>query len=95
MIRPGDVGAKGGNNMLVVNQQSSKGQQVSSRIQQDNDDIIKVQDDRTTTFNKYRITEVGDPEHGEDAVNMQWVDNAIAANVRRLWKWTGAKLVDT
>ena len=89
LIRPGDQGAKGGNNMLVVNQQSSKGQASIARFQQDGDDIIKVQYDRTTTFNHNRITEVGEPEHGEDAVNMQWVENYVAANVRRLWKWTG------
>ena len=89
LIRPDDVGAKGNNNMLVVNQQSSKGQASIARFQQDGDDIIKVQYDRTTTFNHNRITEVGDPTDGEDAVNMQWVENYVAANVRRLWKWTG------
>ena len=89
LIRPDDVGAKGGNNMFVVNQQSSKGQASIARFQQDGDDVIKVQYDRTTTFNHNRITEVGDPTDGEDAVNMQWVENYVAANVRRLWKWTG------
>ena len=89
LIRPGDTGAKGANNMLVVNQLTSKGSGSIVRIQQDNDDIIKVQDDRTTTFNNYRITEVGDPTDGEDATNRQWVENYVAANVRRLWKWTG------
>ena len=89
LIRPGDQGAKGGNNMLVVNQQSSKGQASIFRVQQDGADIIKVQYDRTTTFNNYRITEVGDPTDGEDAVNRKWVEDYVAANVRRLWKWTG------
>ena len=89
LIRPDDVGAKGGNNMLVVNQQSSKGQASIFRVQQDGDDIIKVQYDRTTTFNHNRIVEVGEPTDGEDATNREWVENYVAANVRRLWKWTG------
>ena len=89
LIRPDDVGAKGGNNMLVVNQQSSRGQASIFRVQQDGDDIIKVQYDKTTSFKQNRITEVGDPIDGEDAVNMQWAEKYVAANVRRLWKWTG------
>ena len=91
LIRPDDVGAKGNNNMLVVNQQSSKGQASILRVQQDGDDIIKVQYDKTTSFRNNRITEVGDPTDGKDAVNMEWVQNYIAGNVRRLWKWTGPK----
>ena len=89
LIRPDDVGSKGGNNMLVVNQQSSKGQASIVRIQQDGDDIIKVQFDKTTSFRNNRITEVGNPTDGKDAVNMEWVQNYIGGNVRRLWKWTG------
>ena len=89
LIRPDDVGAKGGNNMLVVNQQSSKGQASILRVQQDGDDIIKVQFDKTTSFRNNRIIEIGDPTDGKDAVNMEWVQNYIAGNVRRLWKWTG------
>ena len=89
LIRPDGQGAKGGNNMLVVNQRSVRGQASILRVQQDGDDIMKVNYDRTTSFNQYRITEVGEPIDGEDAVNMQWVENYVAANVRRLWKWTG------
>ena len=89
LIRPDDVGAKGGNNMLVVNQQSSKGSASILRVQQDGDDIVKVQYDKTTSFRNNRITEVGAPTDGKDAVNMEWVQNYIAGNVRRLWKWTG------
>ena len=75
LIRPDDVGAKGGNNMLVVNQQSSKGSASILRVQQDGDDIIKVQYDKTTSFRNNRITEVGNPTDGKDAVNMEWVQN--------------------
>ena len=77
-IRPGDQGAKGGNNMLVVNQQSAKGQASILRVQQDGDDIIKVQYDKTTTFNNYRIVDVGAPTDGDDAANKQYVDDAVA-----------------
>ena len=89
LIRPDDTGAQGGNNMLVVNQQSSKGSASIARFQQDGDDVIKVQYDKTTSFRNNRITEVGNPTDGKDAVNMEWVQNYIAGNVRRLWKWTG------
>ena len=79
LIRPGDTGAKGANNMLVVNQLTSNGSGSILRVQQDNTDIIKVQDDRTTTFNFNRITEVGAPTDGDDAATRQYVDDAVAA----------------
>ena len=89
LIRPNNQGASGANNMLVVNQSSSNGSGSIVRIQQDGNDIIKVQDDKTTTFNDYRITDVGTPTSSKDATNKSWVEDYVAANVRRLWKWTG------
>ena len=50
----------GAGNMLVVNQQDSASGSIM-RIQQNGTDVIKVQYDKTTSFNDNRIVKVGDP----------------------------------
>ena len=94
LIRPDDTGAKGANNMLVVNQLSANGNGSIVRIQQDGNDIIKVQDDKTTTFNNYRITDVGAPTDGEDATNRQWVESLVDATDSEVRKYIDDKIAE-
>ena len=50
LIRPNGQGANGKNNMLVVNQSTANGDGSIVRFQQDNEDIVKVQSDKSTLF---------------------------------------------
>ena len=50
LIRPNNQGASGKNNMLVVNQSTANGDGSIVRFQQDGEDIVKVQADKSTLF---------------------------------------------
>ena len=96
-IRPQDAngnvtGNAGQGNMLVVNQESgNKGSII--RIQQNGTDCFKIEVDQTVNLFDNRIKGLADPVSGDngatDAINRQYLENYVEANVRRLWKWTG------
>lgn len=80
-IRPDNEGAKGANNMLVVNQASGKSGSIA-RFQQGGTDVIKVQDDKTTSFEHNRVINVGSPAEDKDATTKKYVDDLVAENRR-------------
>ena len=78
LIRPGNKGAQGSTNMLVVNQEGADTGSIA-RFQQNAVDVLKVNYDRTTSFEGNRITKVGDASANTDAANKKYVDEQIAA----------------
>jgi hypothetical protein len=75
-IRPGDHGAKGANNMLVVNQQDATGGSIA-RFQKNAKDILKIEYDKTISACENKITKVAEPQADTDAANKIYVDNKV------------------
>ena len=75
-IRPGDHGAKGANNMLVVNQQDATGGSIA-RFQKNAKDLLKIEYDRTINVCENQITNVAGPKADTDAANKIYVDNKV------------------
>ena len=90
LIRPGGQGASGASNMLVVNQKEAKSGSIA-RFQQDGKDVVKIEYNKTTSFENNRVTNVANPTKSKDAVNKNYLETTFIDQTIAGWHPSGEK----